>query len=278
MSRSVILVPLDGSKQALSAVPIARSLTEVEGLQIHFLHVGESRESEEELRSRLSHQTDMLEGHALTARTGDPSEAIVQTAHELDAKIIVLCKHCSPRPRCHLGRTATRVLRDAHSPMIFVPPERGISSWYLHHILVPHDGTPTTSAALKPAVELAERAGAELLIAHTTNFTVGSREPGTIVSPRYIDQPQHEWAAWGSEFVNRLACVCPLGHVHLRVLLGHGDPTEEILRLSERHSSDMIVLVWRGIWETPRASILKEVLCRANCPVLVLRGSEDESA
>jgi len=275
MSRNVILVPLDGSKQALSAVPIARSLTEVEGLQIHFLHVGESSESEAELRDRLSHQTGLLEGHAVSARAGDPNEAIVPVAQELGAKIIVLCKHCRPHPQHHLGRTATKVLREAHSPVIFVPPERGISSWYLHHILVPHDGTPTTSAALRPAVELAERAGAELLIAHIANFSLRSGEPGTFVSPRYIDQPQHEWPSWASEFLNRLACVCPLGHVPLRILLGHGDPTEEILRLSERHSSDMIVLVWRGSWESPRAGILKEVLSRANCPVLVLRANDE---
>ena len=244
------------------------------GIGNPFSYVGESGESEAELRRGLSHQTDMLDEHPLITRLGDPQEIIVQTACELKAEIIVLCKNSNSHPQPNLGRTATAVLRESPCPLILVPPERGLTSWYLHHILVPHDGTPTTSASLKPAVDLADRAGAELLVAHITDSISASKEPGTLTSPRYVDQPQYEWAAWGSEFANRLACICPLGHVHLRVFLGHGDPAAEILRLSERHSSDMIVLAWRGEWEVPRAAILKEVLRRAHCPVFVLRTGE----
>jgi trehalose/maltose hydrolase-like predicted phosphorylase len=44
-----------------------------------------------------------------------------------------------------------------------VPPERGTMSWHLHHVSIPHDGTPSTSTALRPAAEIAERGHAELL-------------------------------------------------------------------------------------------------------------------
>ena len=153
-----------------------------------------------------------------------------------------------------LGRTAMKVLHDAPCPMVLVPPERGATPWHLQHVLVPHDGTPTTSAALQPAAELAERGGAELLVAHVTNIRAAPAEPGSLTTPRYIDQPQHEWPAWTNEFLKRLACVCPLGHLHVRIFLAHGNPAAEILRLSERQSTDLIVLAWRGRWEAPRAA------------------------
>ena len=41
MSEPVILVPLDGSKQALAALPVAKVLGEIERAALHILYVGE---------------------------------------------------------------------------------------------------------------------------------------------------------------------------------------------------------------------------------------------
>ena len=41
MSEPIILVPLDGSKQALAALPVAKVLGEIERAALHILHVGE---------------------------------------------------------------------------------------------------------------------------------------------------------------------------------------------------------------------------------------------
>jgi len=170
-----------------------------------------------------------------------------------------------------LGNTATNVLRHAPCPVVLVPPGHGLSAWHLHHVLVPHDGTPTTSAALRPAAELAERASAELLVAHVTDIGAAPAEAGSLTTPRYVDQPQHEWPAWTSEFVKRLACVCPLGHLHVRLVLARGNPAAEIVRLAKKQSTDLVVLVWRGKWEVPHATTLKAILHKARCPIMVLR-------
>jgi nucleotide-binding universal stress UspA family protein len=138
--------------------------------------------------------------------------------------------------------------------------------------MVPHDGTPTTSAALLPAAELAEHGDAQLLVVHVTGIKAApTKEPGSLTTPRYVDQPQHEWPAWTSEFVKRFACICPLGHLHVRMLLAHGDTASEILRLAERQPTDLIVLAWRGKWESPRAATIKGILREASCPIMVVR-------
>ena len=202
MSEPVILVPLDGSEQALAALPVAKVLGEIERAALHILHVGEHEPAGEELRSRLAHgEAPVLDGFTIDARVGTPAAQILQVAGEMKPRLIVMCKHSGAERGKMLGRTAMKVLHDAPCPVVLVPPERGATPWHLHHVLVPHDGTPTTSAALQPAAELAERGRAELLVAHVTDIRAAPAEPGSLTTPRYVDQPQHEWPAWSSEFV-----------------------------------------------------------------------------
>ena len=271
MSKPIILVPLDGSKQALAALPVAKVLGEIERAALHILHVGDHELAGDELRSRLGREASLLDGFAIDARVGTPAVEILQVAREIRPRLIVMCKHSGPERGKMLGRTAMKVLHDAHCPMVLVPPERGVAPWHLQHVLVPHDGTPSTSAALQPAAELAERGRAELLVVHVMGSGAASAEPGSLTTPRYVDQPQHEWPAWTAEFLNRLACVCPLGHLHVRIILAHGDIATEVLRLSEKQSTDLIVLAWRGIWDAPHAETLKHILREAQCPVMVVR-------
>jgi nucleotide-binding universal stress UspA family protein len=271
MSEPVILVPLDGSKQALSALPVAKVLGEIERAAIHILYIADHQLAAEELRGRLGREAPVLDGFTIDARVGMPAVQILQVAEEMKPRAIVMCKHSGTERGKMPGRTAMKVLHDARCPVVMVPPERGAAPWHLQHVLVPHDGTPSTSAALQPAAELAERGRAELLVVHVTDIKTVPAEAGSLTTPRYVDQPQHEWPAWTTEFLNRLACICPLGHLHARIFLAHGDIAAEILRLSKKQSTDLIVLAWRGIWEAPRAATLKDILREAHCPIMVVR-------
>src|SRR6516165_9576930 len=257
MIEPIILVPLDGTKQALAALPVAIVLGEIEQAALHILHVGEREQADEESRSRIARETELLDGLAINTRVGMPAVEILQAAAEIKPRAIVMCKHSATEGKKMLGRTAMKVLHNALCPVVLVPPERGVRAWHLHHVMVPHDGTPSTSAALPPAAELAERGGAELLLVHVSDVRAGPTEPGSLTTPRYVDQPQHEWPAWAGEFVNRLACGCPLGHLHVRVFLASGNTASEVLRVSKKQSTDLIILAWRGLWEAPRAATLK---------------------
>jgi len=271
MSEPIILVPLDGTKQALAALPVAIVLGEIEQASLHILHVGECEQAGKESRGRIARETDLLAGLAINTRVGMPAGEILQVAGELKPQAIVLCKHSAAEGKKMLGRTAMKVLHDAPCPVVLVPPERGVTAWHLHHVMVPHDGTPSTSAALPFAAELAERGGAELLVVHVADVRAAPTEPGSLTAPRYVDQPQHEWPAWAGEFINRLACGCPLGHLHVRTFLASGNTASEILHLSKKQSTDLIVLAWRGNWEAPRSATLKDILGEAHCPIMVVR-------
>jgi nucleotide-binding universal stress UspA family protein len=268
VSEPVILVPLDGSEHALAALPVAKVFGDVERATLRIMHVGEREQGGAEA---LRLEPSVLDVSTIDARIGEPVAEILLVAEEIEPRLIVMCTHTAARSGKVLGSTAMNVLRNARCPLVLVPPERGSIPWRLQHVLVPHDGTPTTSAALRPAAEIAEHAGAELLVVHVTHVQPSPAEPGSFTTPGYVDQPQHEWPAWSSEFAKRLASVCPLGHLHVRIFLSRGNPAAEIMRLAKEQSTDLIVLAWRARWENPRAAIFKQVIGEARCPIMVVR-------
>jgi nucleotide-binding universal stress UspA family protein len=271
MSKSVILVPLDGSEPALAALPIAKVLGEIEQASLLLVQVGESEMPDAALLDRLKFAGQEVEDATVETYAGEPAAEILRIADEIKPQMVVLCKHTATEPRNALGSTAMNVLRKVSCPLVLVPPERGSRPWHLHHLLVPHDGTPSTSAALWPAADIASHAHAELLIVHVADVRPAPTESGSLTTPPYVDQPHYEWPAWSSEFVKRVASICPLGLLHVRLLLARGNPAEEIGRLAREQSTDLAVVAWRGLWEMPRAAIFKDLVSEARCPVMVVR-------
>ncbi len=273
MSEPVILVPLDGSAHALAALPVARWFAEAEGATLHILHVAEPQLPSSALVERLGLDPAELRGSTLDAHAGEPASSVLNAARETAARLIVMCTHtASAMPRRVLGHTALGILRGAPCPVVLVRPERGQQDWRLRRILLPHDGTPAASAALRPAAELAHRTGAELVVLHVAaSGTAAPSQRGALTAPYYLDQPQHEWPAWTSEFLERLACVCPLDRLRVRLLLAEGSPGSEIARTASAQAADLVVLAWGGKWSAQRAATLKGVMRQSPCPLMVVR-------
>ncbi len=270
---SVILVPLDGRAAALPALAVAKVFSDLEGAPVRILHVTAQALPTADLARHLGLRTGGLPDARIEARAGEPAAAILAAAGDLHARLIVLCTHTAPgSPAAKVGATALSVLRGASCPVILVNPARSLPDWRLRKVLLPHEGTPATSDAAKPGAELARRAGAELLVLLVAaSGAANPQERGTLTSPIYMDQPQHEWPVWVGEFLERLACVCPLDDLRVRLLLGRGSPSLEILRVAREESVDLIVLAWKGNWSPEHAETLKAVVREAACPVMVVR-------
>lgn len=272
-----ILVPLDGTPRATPALPVARTLARLTGGTIHAMHVAERRIPEDQLLEQVGLTREEIHGTVLDVETGSPAEAIVRAAHEYDDAIIVICSHtAADRPTGTLGHVAEAVLREATVPIVLVQPERGHRPWNVDHVLLPHDGTPTTAAGFAPSQTIARNADAELLVLHVAEARGGQpTEPGTFTVPPYIDQPQHEWPAWAAEFLDRIECRYELPpDLRLRLELATGEPGTEILRYARERGSDLIVLAWHGRDEADRAATLRTIIRDAPCPVLIYRAEE----
>ena len=275
-SAKTVLVPLDGSVHATAAIPVARGFAELLHATVAVLHVSDDALTPGALVQRMKLSGEDVPGLIIEHRPGAAAAAIVKVAGERHAAIIVMCPQIRTDLRWRaLGSVAAAVLRAAPCPVVLVPPARGRKRWTLHQLLVPHDGTPTSAATIGPATDLALKAAAELVVLHVV--TPGAEtptEPGTLVSPRYVDQPQHEWPAWVEEFLARLCAVGGArGGTEIRLAMAQGEAGAAIVDFARE--SDLIVLGWRGALEPGRARTMQRVICDTTCPMIVLRVDRD---
>jgi nucleotide-binding universal stress UspA family protein len=269
-SPKTVLVPLDGSVAATAAIPVARGFAELLHATIAVLHVSDDVLTPAALVERM--KLPDLRGLVVERRPGSAAAVIVQEAAERHAAMIVMCPQIrTDLPSRPLGSVAEAVLRAARCPVVLVPSTRGHKLWALHRLLVPHDGTPTSAAAMGPATEFASIAAAELVVLHVATPGVEHpTEPGTLVSPRYVDQPHHEWPAWGREFLDRLRAIGGARDgVEIRLAVAQGDAGSAIVDFAQQ--SDLIVLGWRGVLEPERARTVRCVIRDTVCPVIMLR-------
>lgn len=273
-----VLVPLDGSTHAMAALPVARALAKQHDASLRVLHVGATQLPLQSLVTTLGLTPDDVQGIVLEQTTGDPAERIVQAARDWQSELIVMCTRTHlGHPRGRLGDVAEHVLLHAPCPVVLVRPERGRVPWDLRRIVVPHDGTPGTAAALHSAIELAERSQADLDMLHVPTLDLPDA-PDTVTAPLYVDQPQHEWPMWAREFVERTQGLC--GHTFSnrpRIFLRRGTPESEILRFTSEREGDLLVLAWHGHLGPNRAKVLKRAFEEAPCPILVLRVEQSDS-
>lgn len=281
MTRAILApldAPADESKCGLASIPVALSLAALEGASLRVLHVlppSTKPFAMADLVQRLGLDPDELRTCSciLDQRHGDAAEEIVRAAREQHALAIVLCTHAGhPSLAGDLGRTARHVLENAPCPVILVRPSRGRAPWRVRHVLLPHDGTPRTTEAMGRAADLAGRSIARLSVMHVAATHPGpAREPGAFQAPQYVDQRQHEWPAWASEFVERVTSASPLNPSQLRLVLGAGDPAREVLRYARENEVDLIVVAWAGTLDGEHAAVVRAVLLEAPCPVMVLK-------
>ncbi|NUP10041.1 MAG: universal stress protein [Polyangiaceae bacterium] len=268
-----IMIPLQGPADAAVALPIARRLAELEGVPIHVIHVAHEAATSLDVVERLGMTAIELRGSVLDTRAGEAGPAIVATADELAAGSIVMCTRTPGLGAAEpVGVTALEVLRSSPCPVFFLAPRPAIDNWGPRRILLPHDGTPATSAAVRPAADLARRSSADLDILHVASpESQGPVERGGFAPPRYMDQPQHEWPAWTGEFIERLGCICDLASLRVRMSFASGTPGMEVLRFADTNATDLIVLGWRGEWGGGHAATIKAIVGRTTLPVMVVR-------
>lgn len=270
-----IFVALGGHHAQIEAIELGRRIAETIHGTLHGLFVWPWSITAHEVPRLLEIDPEALRGMVLNVVVGDAAERIAECSQTRSVAFLVLPVDSDGPDPCGLGNVAARALLNAGSGVIIVRP--GCAPRHLTRVLVPLDGTPSTAAAIAPAGELARLAGASLDIVMVGELDLPTPVPvelGTMVTPQYVDQPQHEWPAFSQEFLARF--LGAIGHVPrgvpTRFFLRSGDPASEILRTANELESDLIALVWHGGCEGEHGRVFCRVLRDANLPVLVLRG------
>lgn len=301
-----ILVPVDGSRFAEMAIPLATALARTAGGSLHLVLVHQALPAwnpaisfpdggatiEQANRDReAAYLTSLSERLARDAgvpvsRTlvrGTPGEAIAAHATSAGAGVVVMASHGrGPVSRFWLGSTTDYVLRHVEIPVLVVhasDPEGGAGPGSapsaLRRIVVPLDESPLARQAMGPAEELARLFAAELLLVSVVEPVIGIMDPA-LPFPASVDpaaevarreRVEEELRRLSAELVARGVAARPI----VVAALGVG---ATILEVAEREDADLIAMSTHGAGGLRRAfvgSVTDKVIRGSPVPVLAWR-------
>lgn len=245
-----VLAALDASAVARPVMEAAVALGELTGAAVRAVHVGDAGSSE---------LPEWLAGRGavpLKIRPGPVEAGLLDEMADPSVIAAVLGARGTPAGRRPVGRTAVRILERAMKPMLVVPPEAvGDRSRRFHRLLVPLEGTHTSSHPVSKGLIPLLRSDVDLVVLHV--FTAET-------TPKVLDRPVRDLEMLGSEF---LATQLP-GAARIELQSGPVGPT--VARVCQRDGADLVVLSWAQDSSPGRAAVIREVLGHSVVPVLLL--------
>ncbi len=297
-----LLVPLDGSRLAEAALPVAERLALAFDAVMVLLHVVE-RDARPTIHGE-QHFTDhatadnylqalveqasvrgvQVSLHTHDVPEGDVAASIARHASEVHADLIVLCTHGSSGVRALLsGSIAQQVLQRGTTPVLLVrPPASGMSPprFDPHTILVPLDGTVAAEVALGPATTLAMKLGARLhlmMVVATPETVRGDRAAVATLLPsatRALLDIEQEQA---DDYLHAQAARLHTAGLDVVTEVRRGDTAQQLAGEAAEHGIDLLVASTHGraglqaVWA---GSTTARLLSRTTTPVLLLRTIE----
>jgi nucleotide-binding universal stress UspA family protein len=246
---SNVLAAIDNSAAARPVLASAAALADLLGAGLEAIHIREDGHRTAQAAARAA-------GLPLRLAAGPVVPALQEAGQAADVAALALGVRALSAGRRPAGHVALQLAATLPKPILVVPPH-STAPKKLNRILVPLDAEPTTAAALAETLELAGRRQLDVVVLHVHNHAS---------LPAFSDQPQHELAAWGEEFLRRHCPNPDLVRLEVRV----GVPGQHVLSVAKEIGADMIALGWAQELGAGRAAIVREALERSSIPLLLI--------
>ena len=276
-----LLVPLDGSPQAMAVLPAARALARATQASVVLVRVVDHSRDLESASEALQRVADELARSGTNVETrmaeGDAGTRILETRAAVDADVVVMATHGrSGIQRAILGGVAQHVLGASPVPVLLLKPG-GKRINAVTRLLVPVDGSPGGALALGAASALARASEADITVVQAVpplpTWMYGA-ELG-YASSEYLDPAWEEDSmAAAQAYVDGLAARMGKGgfNVHARAL--RGEVAATIDAVASELDVDLIVMSTHALTGPARAllgSVADEIVRTAQRPVLLMR-------
>lgn len=247
---TTVLAAIDNSAAARPVLLAARMLAGLLDASVEAITVrldGESSARDLAARERIR----------LRIASGPVVDELVGAAAADDVAFLVLGARGTPGGRRPLGSTALAVATGLRKPVVVVPPDAQVAHEF-RRLLVPLEGTRSTSRAPEPVLEFAVGAHLDVIVLHVYDEET---------LPPFTDQPQHEQAAQAAEF---LARFCPSGVGSVRFESRVGRAPDLVPAVAAETGADMIALGWGQELAAARAPTVRAVLAHAPVPIILM--------
>ena len=295
-----LLVPLDGSKFAESALPIALSVSRRTRAPIRFVTVQEpipsfaydewesaAQEWSEEYLGKLLERLEGRAGGALTTslRSGHIVEALEEEADACGADLIVMASHGRGMlSRAWLGSVTDAFIHHTDRPVLVVRPEDDGSvdleaDRSFNDVLLPLDGSELSEQALADAIEFGSLFDAAYHLVRVVPYPIDVASPylpHTVqMNQGIVEDAKHSAAEYLESHAERLR---GRGLQVTTGVLVDAQPGHGILKEAQAQGCDFIVMATHGRSGLSRAilgSASDKVLRGTHVPLLLHRpGSE----
>ena len=290
-----LLVPLDGSKMAESAIPWSLLIAEKAGSKVlltHILeksppstihgepHIKDLKSAEhylEELRKRFPPYIEVdIHVHAVPA--GNVAASIADHVNEMGADLIILTSHGRQGIRgLILGSIGQQVLRATYAPVLLLKADgvkRDVPK--VNCILLPLDGTKQSEKAIPIASNMAEMLEARLLlllVVPTIGTVRGDQAATARILPLATSAVLELEKDEATQYLEDVRAGLPEKiDANFKVL--RGDPVEVVTQEAMRPDVGLVVMASHGhpglsaIWS---ASVGSNVQYRIDKPMLLVR-------
>lgn len=277
-----ILVPLDGSTDALGALPYAVALSGA-GATIELLTVIHDASEQATAAAQLQSASQGLNNTNVTVRTrtltGEPAAEIVEAAANGGASMIVMASHGrGALGRLLHGAVADNVARQASVPVMVIRKElEGPGPVGIMRLVLPVDGSPLAEESLPFAITLAQRLGAPILLVRSVN--VAEMMPpavgmGEAIPFEIYDDVERQMRQEAEQYLQNLAAKLRAEGLNVSAQVLFGPPASAISEVT--HAGDVVILVSHersGITRWLMGSVAEQLVRIDEAPVILIPGS-----
>jgi nucleotide-binding universal stress UspA family protein len=270
-----ILVPLDGSELAETALPLAETLARAAGGVLYLVRAA-AAEEQAAATGYLERQVAALRARGIAAEwlaiTGPPAEAITGAvaAHQLD--LVVMTTHGrSGLQQWVLGSVADEVLHRSAVPVVLARAGQTAPAGWPRRVLVPLDGSELAAQALDCAQAVAGPTSELLLYQALSPATpiVPDPSPGSLWA-EVMDVTRAE----GLAYLENVAAPLRQAGLLVRTAAEFGVPAQQIAACARQQQVDLVVLSSHGRSGVGRwllGSVADELVRTTPAPLLLLR-------
>jgi len=294
-----ILVPLDGSRLAESALGMAASLARKFGASLTLIHVIE-KDAPSEIHSErhlvspdeaaayldeVAHLSALsgvrVSTHVHTSQVSDVALSVTEHSTELAPDLIVMSRHGRGGARRLLfGAIAQQIIALGTTPVLLVRPStdvRGESSsadW--RTILAPIDGDPSHEKGIPVASDLAIAFHCRLhllMVVPTIGKLGGLQGALSLLLPGATRVKLEMDSAGARDYLAARERELQSSGVHAGSETSRGDPARAIVKAARRLTADLVVMGTHGRAGTDAfwtGSVAAQVVARASVPLLLV--------